>query len=616
VRSGALPHRKRDLESLAVRLQFGPQQSRIHQLIDEYKAKLPPIPEQQEVDHLLRLVLNRIDTRNFTAQVIGPPSVHCNETVKGGRQDVILMSPAPDQDLAPMVESAKTDCEALERSISVFLWGVHAFDRKEGAGESWQKWLESARDPQLIEATGWHPSSHGPVLVAAVCARDHWMEMNKEAQNWCVEQLISAVIREAYRGELFLERSADLHDGAKQAALTLALVHSYHLQAEERKAVREVLTIAITHPIGIVVLIAAHGIGAYLGQTDWLFVSHCLRRLAFQAKREADLEEGERPKPFVDRIPSRQLGLAALQFARELPLDDTPCTSEDLAALDISTWHGRRIIRPVMTMLMSCPNQPLSRELFAAVATRLADGWQQDRRNSDDRRDYHFEGDCNHYLARFLIRLDPGAAIAVVRPIVDAVAECPREVSYFTRELVIAADQWDGDHGAFWAVWQQLADAAVHAPWTSDLGDRYPRDSGLLHAIFLGIQWKEGVRHWRVLEGNAGRIDGFFRRLPRVAIVFGAYSRFLNSIGERSLPAAFVHLSQHLQGAIPAMALGGTNTLYYLENALRGWVYGRPAALKQDKTVRDAVLHLLDQMVEAGSSVAYRMRDDFVTPRS
>jgi hypothetical protein len=36
--------------------------------------------------------------------------------------------------------------------------------------------------------------------------------------------------------------------------------------------------------------------------------------------------------------------------------------------------------------------------------------------------------------------------------------------------------------------------------------------------------------------------------------------------------------------------------------------------LKQDRTVREAVLYQLDVLVERGSSAAFRMRDDFVTP--
>jgi hypothetical protein len=51
-----------------------------------------------------------------------------------------------------------------------------------------------------------------------------------------------------------------------------------------------------------------------------------------------------------------------------------------------------------------------------------------------------------------------------------------------------------------------------------------------------------------------------------------------------------------------------------LETLLCRYVYGQPMALKKDPSLREAILYLLDVLFESGSSVAYRMRNDFVTP--
>ena len=37
----------------------------------------------------------------------------------------------------------------------------------------------------------------GPGLVAAVCVRDHWEEMSRDEQDWCVDVVCSEVEREA-----------------------------------------------------------------------------------------------------------------------------------------------------------------------------------------------------------------------------------------------------------------------------------------------------------------------------------------------------------------------------------------------------------------------------------
>jgi hypothetical protein len=58
------------------------------------------------------------------------------------------------------------------------------------------------------------------------------------------------------------------------------------------------------------------------------------------------------------------------------------------------------------------------------------------------------------------------------------------------------------------------------------------------------------------------------------------------------------------------------NTVFLLEVLLQRYVYGRPLELKRQSDLRDAVLVLLDMLVDNGSSAAFRMRDDFVTPIS
>lgn len=99
-------------------------------------------------------------------------------------------------------------------------------------------------------------------------------------------------------------------------------------------------------------------------------------------------------------------------------------------------------------------------------------------------------------------------------------------------------------------------------------------------------------------------------------MVFEAYCRFLFDIGERSLPRAFVTLDDLLSGGDPGEMLADQSTAFMIEILLRRHVYSEPHRLKSDPQVRSAVLSLLDHLVEAGASAAYRMRDDFVTPLS
>lgn len=153
------------------------------------------------------------------------------------------------------------------------------------------------------------------------------------------------------------------------------------------------------------------------------------------------------------------------------------------------------------------------------------------------------------------------------------------------------------------------------AKWVSRLDkDRHPDGTDLLSAVFLTLYWKDDVRHWRFLDGYAHLVHALFEALPPTSIVLDDYARFLYHIGERSLPDAFVRVAAALRRGNAQKMLAMSNTVFTLEVLLQRYVYGRPLELKRDHRIRDAVLFILDCLVESGSSAAFRMRDDFVTP--
>ena len=166
-------------------------------------------------------------------------------------------------------------------------------------------------------------------------------------------------------------------------------------------------------------------------------------------------------------------------------------------------------------------------------------------------------------------------------------------------------------------MWDLFADRLRRATWLvrMDDGDRQ-YGSEVVFAVFLGSSWREEVHHWRSLEGYAHRVHGLFEDLLPSAVVLDAYVRFLYHIGEQSLPEAFVRIAGRLQAGEARRMLRKTNTVFMLEVLLRRHVYGRPLELKRQHRIRGAVLDLLDVVVEQGSSAAFRMRDDFVTPVS
>ena len=85
-----------------------------------------------------------------------------------------------------------------------------------------------------------------------------------------------------------------------------------------------------------------------------------------------------------------------------------------------------------------------------------------------------------------------------------------------------------------------------------------------------------------------------------------AYVSFLFQIGEQSLPEAFIRVADSLKRGDAQAMLRSTNTVILLEVLLQRHVYGRPLELKRDPNVREAVLFLLDILIENGSSAAFQ----------
>lgn len=134
--------------------------------------------------------------------------------------------------------------------------------------------------------------------------------------------------------------------------------------------------------------------------------------------------------------------------------------------------------------------------------------------------------------------------------------------------------------------------------------------------MLLSIAWRENARDWPSLHGHAHEVDEFFESLPVSKTALHYYIRFLYLIGEESLPAAFVRVAEKVQSGDARALLAEREVVFLLETILQRHVYARPAELKRQDELQAAILYLLERLVDAGSSAAFRMRDDFLTPLS
>ena len=508
----------------------------------------------------------------------------------------------------------------MNRRMALFMWGISIF-RKDGNvlynPSDWRSRLTEAMTTEngIADDHEFAPGKDSQAFVAAVCVRDHWDELVPNEQQWCVELICSEVERTGSNWDHFSRSQRGGMTSNCPAARSIASLVGKSLTKDLSDRVNQSLAVALTHSVDEVRWFTAFGIAEHLWTTDRPLALRCVNTLAAEAIELEDAVQSRRKKLEKNqRESSPSLGEIE-KCLRIRFFEESGIPSDAWRRFDPSRSFGAEAAGPILVILGGAPNEAVTIEVYTRVAQVLTDWWESDanRRKKRIDRSYETESGIIDLLASFLFVANFGDADRILQPIYAVFESHPREVARLVMALVGIEDKSPKTE-RFWQLWQLLADRVHSAKWLCDIDDAHSDGSELISALFLGPHWKEHVRNWRSLEGHSERIHSFFHKLPVSADVMEFYLRLLFHVGEQSLPAAFEHVAARLKGQDERILLSGKNTAWYLEGLLRRFVYSSPLALKRQRNLRDAILYLLDLLVEVGSSSSFRMRDDFVTP--
>lgn len=612
--SNSLPHRKLDLEGLAVQLQTGHFKEEMKEIIDEHYSVLPPREEQSEADKLWRIALQRMDVRGWEVK----------EQLDDGR---VAVGPASlEEDLQQIVDTTTQDQIPLQKAARLSSWGMSVFNREEGAqtktGE-WREYLSEAIDsPANTQATD-DPTVQrihdgGISYIAAVCIRDHWDDLTDSQRKFCIDTVINSISENADTDDHTTVVSRSITDAAKPAAMILPLVYSKSLDVDTRNRVENALLLSLTHACHEVVECAGIGVGTYLWGENAELAGRCAALCVQRAEIFRELSERNYAQPYEERVDGLQVIHNANLQLRQIAHTIEPVDERQFVSLNIEVSEHWREFRLLLRLLGNPASGQLGRAFMKHVAEQLVKTWQaQEENRSRDYQhlNYELEIDSVRCLARLCVQISHHDALEICRTILNATQSLPDKVADFIKETILGANSGQDDE-VFWHIWHETKVRALPADWVNHLASRYPRGGELIRILFLNLCWNDGVRHWRPLEGNWQRIDELFMALPACRIVTEAYLYYLFYVGRRGLLNAIRCIHEKLYENTDPSILYNSNTSFYLESLLGGIIYTRPAILKNEKQLRESVLWILDSMVDLGSSAAYLMRDDFVTPIS
>ncbi|MEH6386696.1 AAA family ATPase [Pseudomonas profundi] len=616
--SNELPHRQHDLEVAIANLQFGPLAQRVHATIDKYIATLPSSDKRNEDDLIWQLALHRMDLRQYVVAKAQPAlTTTFDEEDKEPSKSYISLEPkAATPEVQQLIDESARGAGEMNARLAIYNWGLQIFQRDSDSADPAQ-WREKLSGAQEMDHTTEHPDSsrNAPGFVAAVCVRDHWEEMSSQEQDWCSNIICSEISSGADNWETInrAQRFSMLAD--RPCAFVVPLLLSKPVKQTQALRVRQAFITALTHPIDEVRSYATWGIDDEFWAANPALALRSVNAIAKEAAIADCAWKAEVKKRYDKRNALDTIAATAATEVRRCFWKDETIAEDEHIRFDITEVFGAEASAKVLVIFGQVPSNPLAVAAHRRASQELVDCWNREHDRSPHRRDrnFHWEQSISDCIQQFVMRASDADAEQVLQPILDAVDRHPREVHNVIQGFTSSEDR-NPNTKHYWFLWNLFAERIKHAKWLAHLDGEHPYGGEVLSTIFLTSWWKDDVRHWRSLEGYAHNVDLLFNALPPVSIVLDSYARFLYHIGEHSMPAAFEHIANALRRGSSSDMLRESNTVFILESLLQRHVYSRPLELKRDPTLREAILHVLDVLVESGSSAAFRMRDDFVTP--
>lgn len=126
--------------------------------------------------------------------------------------------------------------------------------------------------------------------------------------------------------------------------------------------------------------------------------------------------------------------------------------------------------------------------------------------------------------------------------------------------------------------------------------------------------WKETAREWHSLrEREKAFFSKVAQELGHHPSVLYSISKILNDIGSTFIEDGIFWISGILERNPNYVTEKlDTNTIYYLENIVRKFITPDRQRIKRTKRIKDAVVTILNFLVERGSITGYLLREDIL----
>ena len=229
----------------------------------------------------------------------------------------------------------------------------------------------------------------------------------------------------------------------------------------------------------------------------------------------------------------------------------------------------------------------------------------------DNRVEYDVKQQFIDNFAFFLLQVDRDEIQSYLKPLIDSFYPA-EEIASLLTQLIFTQDSIN-NYDNFWHIWELLESSIIDICIS---GEKY-RDVNQIVKVYLlawgkyGAIWKDTAEEWHSLK------DKDIRYLKKLTKKVGHCPSVLYSISKLLTSIALKYQNDGISWIADVIKNNNnlsndkleSDTIFYLENLIRKYVFIQSAKIKKDKKTKDDVLIILNFLVEKGSAIGYMLRE-------
>lgn len=603
------PWRKESLETLLAKLQFNVElREDALKIVDDLKTEASVRNEMN-----LRYLVARIDTRTW-------------EAIEDKENNRILFQNSSElpEDLIQHRHEVNERQTANHSIISLHLWARKLFEEKQFKEEyfaSYKNGLEAAKqllvDLQSNKILDYLEMAVGAItIVAAVCIRDDFDNLDNENIEWCFDIILESVVVHAdvTEGRAVYDKT-DTY-GSVACAYVLPKLFALDLESAQIDRLKLALATALTHANLNVSVSAAKGIRDFLWAIDNDLASNCLSGIVEYAKFRKEEKNSRR----FYYLQGKELEVAhknwenqITTFRNKLINGDFKLSIDSIAMESHSAWF----LHLPMLMTPLNPKDPQQIDLVKKLVNFIFDSEYKKYRSVDEENINHdIKKQIQDCFVEQIIHTKNSGFILFKELLVSGCSKAP-SVIYSVKLSFDVAMEKENDFEAIWSLWHLLA-PELHKIALNDANEYYRDVQGdsnrlLRGELYADTRWQGHESDRKVMEQGAEHLLRFAEQSGNNSHVFEALSSLIYNFYDLFFDKGIQILADKFTNN-PQLIQKQLNTTFYLEMSIGRYLQMENRGMLS-LMMYQVCLRVLTGIVETGSARAYYLREHLVRSR-